>query len=105
MTPHDVAGRGRHLDPARRQLLARLVQARELPKDRYPVSATQFGIWLFDQLHPGSGAYHNPAAVLLDGVLDLPALEAALGALQERHAALRTRFVEDDDGLPWQVIG
>ncbi|WP_437738920.1 non-ribosomal peptide synthase/polyketide synthase [Sorangium sp. So ce1335] len=67
------------------------------------VSYGQQRLWFLDQLQPGSAAYHIAGAVRLKGVLDVPALERALGALLARHEALRARFVTCD-GEPRQVI-
>ncbi|WP_322044771.1 non-ribosomal peptide synthetase [Paraburkholderia sp. J67] len=49
------------------------------------------------RLDPESRAYHVAAGIRLDGALDLDALRHSLARLHERHAALRTHFVEADD--------
>ncbi|MFP2906618.1 condensation domain-containing protein, partial [Pyxidicoccus sp. 3LFB2] len=67
-----------------------------------PLTSAQQRLWLFEQLHPGSPAYHLPAAVRLSGVLDEGALERAFAALADRHEALRATFREQD-GTPSQV--
>jgi hypothetical protein len=66
-------------------------------------SFAQQRLWFLDQLEPGSAAYHIPAAVRLEGRLNVPALERALCELVWRHEALRTTLVADG-GIPRQVI-
>ena len=96
------------LDPARRALFLRLHRQKPsvatLRPQRYPVSGTQFGMWMFDQLYPGSAAYHNPAVVALAGRVNVQALRDALADVQAHHGALRTRLIETEDGLPEQVV-
>jgi amino acid adenylation domain-containing protein len=69
----------------------------------FPASFAQERLWFLHRLEPGSSAYNLPAALRLEGALDLPALEAALGELVRRHEALRTTFAEED-GRPVQLV-
>ncbi|NKM64348.1 non-ribosomal peptide synthetase [Rhizobium leguminosarum bv. viciae 248] len=55
----------------------------------------QQGLWLVDQLNPGSPAYNIHAAVCSPFVLDPTHLAAAAAALVERHETLRTSFEWD----------
>jgi non-ribosomal peptide synthetase component F len=57
-----------------------------------PLSFSQERLWFLDQLQPGQTAYNQPAALRLDGALDVAALEASLTELVRRHEVLRTRF-------------
>ncbi|HEX2324174.1 MAG TPA: condensation domain-containing protein, partial [Chloroflexota bacterium] len=52
---------------------------------------------------PGSGAHNLPAAVRLEGPLDVDVLARALDALVARHEALRTTFAAAE-GRPEQVV-
>ncbi|HEX4966052.1 MAG TPA: amino acid adenylation domain-containing protein [Thermoanaerobaculia bacterium] len=61
-------------------------------RDRAPASHAQGQLWLLEQLQPGKAAYNNPAAVLLEGALDLPALAGSLAEIVRRHEVLRTTF-------------
>lgn len=68
-----------------------------------PLSHAQQRLWFVEQLTPGSSTFHIPAALILNGILDVPALEQAFLQLLQRHEALRTVF-RQDDGEPVQVI-
>ncbi|WP_245663124.1 non-ribosomal peptide synthetase [Nocardia inohanensis] len=70
-----------------------------------PVSLAQQRMWVLNRLHPESGAYNVPAAIRLTGELNLPALDAALRDLLERHEILRTRYPEKNDEPVQQVLG
>jgi amino acid adenylation domain-containing protein len=69
----------------------------------FPASFAQQRLWFLDRVDPASPAYNLYAAVRLRGPLHLQALARCLGALVDRHEALRTRFGEED-GLPVQII-
>ncbi|HET7460811.1 MAG TPA: amino acid adenylation domain-containing protein [Longimicrobium sp.] len=68
-----------------------------------PLSFGQERLWFLQRLQPESATYNHPAALRLDGPLDVAALERALGELVRRHESLRTTFAEVD-GAPVQVI-
>ncbi|HEV3456042.1 MAG TPA: amino acid adenylation domain-containing protein [Thermoanaerobaculia bacterium] len=68
-----------------------------------PLSFPQQRFWLLEELAPGTAAYNMPAALLLQGRIDLPALAAALAETVRRHEALRTTF-DTVAGRPVQVI-
>jgi NRPS condensation-like uncharacterized protein len=69
-----------------------------------PLSHGQAQLWFIDRFAPGLCTYNIPQVLRLSGVLDHPALERALSRLIERHEALRTRLVPDEQGRPVQVI-
>ena len=77
---------------------------RQQRPERLPLSLSQQRLWFVDQLDPGSTAYNMPAAVRIDGNLDITALKRALHTMVERHEILRSRF-PDVQGKPIQVIG
>lgn len=104
MDESGLRGRLARLTPEqRRTLKARLTGDDPAASFELPLTAVQFGIWLFEQLSPGSTAYHNPAALRLRGSLDVDALRRVLRFMAARHEALRARIVEDDEGLPQYV--
>jgi malonyl CoA-acyl carrier protein transacylase len=67
-----------------------------------PLSAGQLGLWLAEQ-SGRAGRFNITGLYRVEGPLDLPAFTAALGAVEARHEALRTRFVEQD-GAPVQLV-
>src|SRR3981189_3751330 len=68
-----------------------------------PLSFAQRRLWFLDRLEGARATYTIPLALRVQGVLERPALEAALGDLVERHESLRTIF-PDTLGVPRQVI-
>jgi amino acid adenylation domain-containing protein len=87
----------------REKLIALLLQERlhALSKGRLqrvsregvlPLSYAQERLW-FLQERDGGNAYNMHSGVVLEGSLSLPALEASLNGLIERHEPLRARFV------------
>ncbi|MDM0053944.1 non-ribosomal peptide synthetase [Variovorax sp. J22R115] len=67
------------------------------------VAHAQRRLWIVDQMLDGSGAYNLPAALWLDGELDVAALSATLHEAVRRHEALRTTF-RAVDGEPRQFV-
>ncbi|MGY2224210.1 amino acid adenylation domain-containing protein [Pseudomonas gingeri] len=59
--------------------------------------------WFLWQLEPESAAYNIPAALRLDGVLEVEALRRSFEALVTRHETLRTTF-HQDGGQARQII-
>ena len=68
-----------------------------------PLSYAQQRLWFIDQLEPGQATYNIPAAVRVQGPLDVAALEKALVEVVNRHESLRTQF-QSVRGQPEQVI-
>ncbi|MUG96208.1 amino acid adenylation domain-containing protein [Scytonema sp. UIC 10036] len=98
-----------------RELLAYLlaeegVELDETPKiaprenpDKAPLSFAQARLWFLNQLQPESSAYNIPAAIRIEGQLNVVALEQSLSKIVQRHEALRTTFITQDE-QPIQVI-
>ncbi|PYP83917.1 MAG: non-ribosomal peptide synthetase [Blastocatellia bacterium AA13] len=68
-----------------------------------PLSFAQQRLWFIDQLEPGDPFYNMPAAVRLEGPLNVEVLTRSLTELLRRHDVLRTTF-SMVDGDPVQVI-
>src|ERR1051325_2334580 len=68
-----------------------------------PLSFAQQRLWFLDQYEPENILYNLPAAIRLNGALDVTALEQSLSEILRRHEALRTTFSIVDDH-PVQVI-
>lgn len=62
----------------------------------HALSFAQRRLWFLDRMHPGAVTYNMPVAYDITGELDTAALRGALQLIQDRHAALRTRFLEQD---------
>lgn len=69
----------------------------------FPLSYGQNALWFSQQLLSNASSYNLPAAFRLTGALNTKALQAALQALIQRHASLRTRIFTED-GTGYQVI-
>ncbi|MFC6022918.1 phosphopantetheine-binding protein, partial [Plantactinospora solaniradicis] len=82
-------------DSATQVALAR----RERP-EVLPLSFAQQRLWFLNRLEetePGAGAaYNTPLALRLSGELDVPALQAALEDIADRHESLRTIFPQSE---------
>ncbi|MBZ4422336.1 amino acid adenylation domain-containing protein [Myxococcus sp. RHSTA-1-4] len=57
-----------------------------------PLSFAQQRLWFLDRLEPGSPLYNIPAAVRLEGNLDVRVLERCFEEIIRRHEVLRTTF-------------
>ncbi|WP_341716412.1 amino acid adenylation domain-containing protein [Micromonospora sp. FIMYZ51] len=68
-----------------------------------PASFGQRRMWVEEHLHGPSSRYNVPAAVDIEGALDVPALRAALQALVDRHEVFRTT-IDVVDGVPHQLV-
>lgn len=89
-----LAGESREVAPA----------IERVPREKFmPLSYAQQRLWFIDQLEPSTSTYNVPAAVRVQGRLNVEALEQALAELVRRHEPLRTRFALVD-GEPQQVI-
>ncbi|MBD8455202.1 non-ribosomal peptide synthetase, partial [Serratia rubidaea] len=94
----DLAARIAQSQPATLSAIARQPRGESLP-----LSLAQQRLWFLAQMDGVSESYHISDAVRLTGELNVPALEQALGALLQRHEALRTLF-RLENGAPRQVI-
>ncbi|MFL6199516.1 MAG: amino acid adenylation domain-containing protein [Thermoanaerobaculia bacterium] len=112
----EVLDRIGRLSPAKQKLLQQKLRERSgsgIPPiapsplrgagNRLPCSFSQQRLWFLHQMEPASPAYNVPAALRLDGRLDVAALARALTEVARRHEVLRSTFEEDDDG-PVQAV-
>ncbi|KHT63995.1 hypothetical protein RJ45_08765 [Photobacterium gaetbulicola] len=76
---------------------------RRFEQANYPLTFGQQQMWFVDEFMGGGAEFNMPAALSLDGPLDVPALELALQQLVERHHALRC-VINDVDGKAVQQV-
>ena len=84
-----------------------LIQLLDRTKSLLPLSFQQERLWFLDQYEEDSHNYDESLLLNFNGVLDFHALDRALRTLLERHEALRTNFVVDDQSdqpIPYQKI-
>ncbi|MFP2956444.1 amino acid adenylation domain-containing protein [Myxococcus sp. 1LA] len=100
-----VAALAARLDAERaRGTAGALPPLRAAPRDRpLPQSFVQQRLWVMEQLTPDTATYNNPAAVVIEGALDVDAMEQSLRRVVQRHESLRTTFRNEGD-LPIQVV-
>ncbi len=87
----------------KRARLAEILKQQSLQPRHVPLSQGEGRLWRLLQLDPESPVYNVPFAYLLNGPLDVGALEKALHSLTQRHDALRTAYVVIN-GVPKRVI-
>jgi amino acid adenylation domain-containing protein len=70
----------------------------------YPLSPAQRRLWLLNHLEGAEHLYDIPVLLRLNGKLDHRAIKNSLEFLMQRFESLRTVFVTDKNGEPWQSI-
>ncbi|MFZ1025124.1 MAG: amino acid adenylation domain-containing protein [Limnoraphis robusta] len=78
----------------KRKLLKQLMQKKANKPQFFPLSFAQQRLWFLDKLQPGSSVYNLPAALHLQGSLNIDALEKSINEIIKRHEILRTNFTE-----------
>ncbi|TRX33010.1 amino acid adenylation domain-containing protein [Flavobacterium sp. ZT3R18] len=73
-------------------------------QDSYPLTASQYRLWILSQLEGGSLAYNMPFAVKLLGNIDKDKFEESFRLLMQRHEILRTCFKPNEVGEVRQYI-
>jgi amino acid adenylation domain-containing protein len=66
-------------------------------------SYSQVQAWYLEEMNQGTGMHNLPSSIRIKSKIDLEALEKALHALIDRHAAFKTAIVVEK-GVPTQVI-
>jgi amino acid adenylation domain-containing protein len=72
--------------------IARSSETGLCPSQQLPLSFAQQRLWFLSELEPNSPFYNIPAAVRLEGQLNLAALEQSFNEILRRHEVLRTNF-------------
>ncbi|HPI00352.1 MAG TPA: condensation domain-containing protein, partial [Chitinophagaceae bacterium] len=73
-------------------------------QDSYPLTSSQYRLWILSQLEEGNMAYSMPGVYVIEGALNYTALEKAFDNLIERHEILRTVFNENEQSAIRQYI-
>ncbi|MGW2228478.1 amino acid adenylation domain-containing protein, partial [Streptomyces formicae] len=71
---------------------------------RHRASAAQLGVWVAQQLEPGSPLYNCGVFFDIDAPLDQDLLDRAVTRAVRETEALRVRFTEDDEGLWLETV-
>jgi amino acid adenylation domain-containing protein len=69
-----------------------------------PLSWFQQRLWVHHQRSPENTSYNLPLLLLVQGSLDVSALEQSLSEIVARHESLRTYYGQTDDAEPVQFI-
>lgn len=69
----------------------------EQSEKKFPLSVAQNGLWLIDQLAPGSYAYNLPSAFVIRKKIDVKALEEAFREIVLRYPILSARIRLDGE--------
>ncbi|MCC9020570.1 non-ribosomal peptide synthetase [Flavobacterium lipolyticum] len=70
----------------------------------YPLSSSQYRMWVLSQMEESSKAYNVPALYTFEGNLNVKTLEHAFQLIIERHEILRTRFVNKENTVVQKII-
>src|SRR5438105_4311117 len=115
MSSQDISARRSRLAPAQLALLEKRLRGKpktESEQNRItrrseqgpvPLSYFQERLWFSLETEPTNPIWNAPAAIRLEGKLDVAALERALTEIVRRHEVLRVRFYVEA-GQPMQVV-
>ncbi|MGK5092267.1 amino acid adenylation domain-containing protein, partial [Deltaproteobacteria bacterium TL4] len=73
-------------------------------QERISLAPAQQRLWFLEQLDEPGALYNIPGAVSLKGPLKLKPLESAINEIVRRQESLRTVFITDELGHPYQKI-
>ncbi|MFB0846531.1 amino acid adenylation domain-containing protein [Paenibacillus oleatilyticus] len=68
----------------------------------YPLTPSQQNIWIHQQFHPDSTAYHVTMSMDIWGTLDIEGFQWSFNSILKKHSALRT-LIEFDGTAPYQL--
>ena len=70
----------------------------------YPLSEAQEMVWFVYHLNETDHRYHMPARFNVEGTVNLTTLDSALSKVCLQHAALRTLFEDNDQGVYQKIV-
>jgi amino acid adenylation domain-containing protein len=111
---NELSRRLASLSPSKRALLERKLRdkvsasqvvpiARRANAGLAPLSFGQQRLWFLNQWEPGSAAYNVSMAILMEGQINVNALEQSVTEIIRRHEVLRTSF-SSDGNVPMQLV-
>jgi len=92
------------LAPLSQEAIDRIAAGRGAIEDIYPLSPMQRGMLFHTLYEPRSGVYHEIMSFQLRGSLEPLAFRRAWQAVVDRHAILRTSFINEGLEEPMQVV-
>ena len=87
----------------KRALVSKFLHEETNGVETFPLSFAQQRLWFLAQLEPDSPSYNLSQTLRIKGVLDVQALEQAIGSIIARHETLRTTF-KAVNGEPVQIV-
>ncbi|WP_439876932.1 amino acid adenylation domain-containing protein (plasmid) [Bacillus mycoides] len=84
--------------------MKKLLSEQGIEKQDSPLSFSQEGLWILDNLDNDSNAYNNSYSLKMVGSIDISYLTKSINKIQERHEVLRSRFSHHDKGMPTVFI-
>lgn len=73
-------------------------------QDTYPLSPSQYRLWVLSQFEEASIAYNMPRYIELEAGYDVEMLKKSIEYVINRHESLRTVFIRDNQGEARQKI-
>ncbi|TGD57484.1 non-ribosomal peptide synthetase [Flavobacterium humi] len=73
-------------------------------KDHYPMTASQYRLWILSQFEEGSLAYNMPLTVTFKGAVEVSKLEQSFQVLIARYEIIRTFFKANEEGQISQYV-
>ncbi len=84
-------------------ILPQIAKTKE--KEYYPLSSSQYGLWLLHEMEKKKAIYNMPNAYAIYGKIDVATFEESITELIKKHEILRTNFkTEAKTGIPVQFI-
>ncbi|KAB5636920.1 amino acid adenylation domain-containing protein, partial [Bacillus thuringiensis] len=80
--------------------MKKILSEQGIEKQGSPLSFSQEGLWILDNLDNDSNAYNNSYSLKMVGSIDISYLTKSINKIQERHEVLRSRFSHHDKGMP-----
>ncbi|QHI35452.1 Linear gramicidin synthase subunit B [Kordia antarctica] len=76
----------------------------EISDTGYPLSSSQFRLWIISQIEKYSISYNMPFQIVLEEEINASLLEKSISSVIKRHESLRTVFKKNEEGEIQQWI-